>query len=43
MSDIAAYCFGFLFLLCAAVAVYRLARCMGGGRDWPDDYPDGWG
>jgi hypothetical protein len=43
MSNLAAYIFGSLFLLCAIVAAYRLIRCIKDGKDWPDDYPDGWG
>jgi hypothetical protein len=42
MSNLAAYIFGSLFLLCAIVAVYRLIRCIRSGKDWPDDYPHGW-
>jgi hypothetical protein len=35
--------FGSLFILCAIVVAYRIIRCAKRGRDWPDDYPDGWG
>jgi hypothetical protein len=37
------YIFGSLFILCAIVVAYRIIRCAKRGRDWPDDYPDGWG
>lgn len=40
---IAAYILGPLFLILVIVVVYKLIRCMNGGRNWPDDYPDGWG